>query len=398
MGLTFSLAIMTASANPSKETSSTAGLGSKSERAATNVILLTTDGLRWQELFRGMDADMATTENLVKNPERLLSQFNAETTEARRERLMPFFWSHVASTGVIYGNRDKGSVARVTNNHWFSYPGYNEFLTGFTDDERIKTNNKIPNPHSTVFEWLAHTPGYKGNVVAFGAWDVFPYIFNTSRCGFPVDGGNRPFRPAVGATPTMEIINDIRETTPLRWTEVATFDSLVFPMAREYMKAHKPKAVYIGLGETDEWGHEGNYENYLVAAHRVDNWLRDLWELTQSMPEYRDKTTFIFTCDHGRGDKDTGPKAWNSHSRSIVGSDAVFMAVWGPDTPALGEIQSGEVTLSQVAATVADALGYDYPAAQPKAAQPLTGAFTSVDDRATTAQADAGSTTAQRVE
>lgn len=344
-----------------------------------NVILVASDGLRWQEVFRGIDTSMATKENQVKNPERLISEYDAETTEARRARLMPFLWSHVASTGQIYGNRDKGSIAHVTNQMWFSYPGYNEMLTGKADDKRINSNKSIPNPNVTVFEWLAKKPEIDGKCAAFASWGVHSYIFNSGRCGFPVDAGGRPFHPPTGLTPGMEMLNYARTKVPMRWNNEA-FDGLVFPMFTEYLKTQKPRASFMGLIETDAYGHEGNYEGYLDAAQRVDNFLKELWELVQSMPEYRDNTTIIFTSDHGRGDHDSSPKAWNSHNRKTPGSDAIFFAIWGPDTPALGEITSGTVTQSQTAATVARALGYDYNESRPDAALPIAASLPNIDN------------------
>jgi hypothetical protein len=344
-------------------------------RQNRNVILVAADGLRWQEVFRGMDRDMLTTENQVKNREKLLSEFDAETTEARRERLMPFLWGHVAKQGQIYGNRDKGSVARVTNQMWFSYPGYNEMLTGHADDKRVTSNKNIPNPNVTVFEWLSKKPGIDGKAAAFASWGVHAYIFNSGRCGFPVDAGGRQFNPPTGLTCGMEMLNEVRRQIPFRWNNEA-FDGMVFPMFTEYLKTQKPRAAFMGFIETDAYGHEGNYPGYLDAAHRVDKSLKELWDLVQSMPEYRDNTTIIFTCDHGRGDTAAGPKAWNSHGRKVEGADAIFLAAWGPDTPALGEVSGGgEITQSQIAATVAQALGYDYNAEHPKAAPPVDGVF-----------------------
>jgi len=344
--------------------------------AAQNVILIVADGLRWQEVFRGADADMMTTKNLVENPDITRHEYDAETTESRRQKLMPFLWSHVAAKGpgqgVIFGNRDLGSVARVSNKQWFSYPGYNELLTGAADDARITSNRKIPNPNVTVFEWLHNKPEFHDKVAAFGAWDVFPYIFNSSRCGFPVDGGDKAFTPSTGVTPGMELINKIRVTTPQRW-KVATFDSLVFPMATEYIKSQEPRAVFLCLGETDEWGHEGHYDNYLVAVKRLDSWLKELWELTETLPGYRGKTTFILTADHGRGDSRQDDKAWNSHGLKYEHSDAIFAAIWGAGVKQQGEIENGpEVIQAQVAATVAQALGYDYNAE-------MTGAAPAID-------------------
>lgn len=348
--------------------------GNNASRANRNVILITTDGYRWQEMFRGVDADMMTTGNAVENKQRLLSEYDAPTTEARRARLMPFFWDYVEKNGQIYGNRDKGSVARVTNKMWFSYPGYNEMIAGFADDARINSNRPIPNHNEHVFEWLAKKPGIDGSAVAVTGWDCFSAIFNTTRCGFPVDIGCREFNPSGEITPGMEMLNTVRATITWR-AKGEAFDATVFPMYMEYLKSRKPRISFINLAETDSWGHEGSYEKYLQSAHRTDGYLKELWNQLQSMPEYKDNTTIIFTTDHGRGDSDQSPKAWNSHSKDIRGSDSIFVAVWGPDTPAKGEITEGEVTQAQIAATVASALGYDYNAHQPKAAPPIADAI-----------------------
>ena len=119
-----------------------------------NVILITTDGLRWQEVFTGAEELLLTKENGgVKDLDGLKRDFWRTTPEERRKALMPFLWSEVASKGQLYGHQTKGSVAHITNTRRFSYPGYNEFLTGRAD-ARIDSNNKIPNPNTNVFEWL----------------------------------------------------------------------------------------------------------------------------------------------------------------------------------------------------------------------------------------------------
>jgi len=90
----------------------------------------------------------------------------------------------------------------------------------------------------------------------------------------------------------------------------------------------------------------------------------------QSMPQYRGKTTFIITTDHGRG---SGPVDWKEHSTpESPGSEDIWIAVIGPDTPALGERRNvPAVTQAQVAATIAALLGRDFNAVAPRAAPPL---------------------------
>jgi alkaline phosphatase D len=75
------------------------------------------------------------------------------------------------------------------------------------------------------------------------------------------------------------------------------------------------------------------------------------------------------TTDHGRGDP---PQGWRSHGEKVEGSEAIWLAALGPDTPALGErSETGPVTQAQVAATLAALLGEDYNAEAPRAAPPI---------------------------
>jgi hypothetical protein len=336
-----------------------------------NVIVVMLDGMRWQEVFRGADAELIKTlgpEALGAPKERAaLAEKNywRATAEDRRKALMPFLWTTVASEGELFGNRDLGSDSHVTNGLNFSYPGYAETLTGIADP-RINSNDNVPNPNVTVFEWLNAKPAFAGKVAAFGAWEVFDGIFNKQRCGFLVNASYAPLT-AIPSTPELTLVNELKAETVRIWPDEA-FDPMPFHTAIEYLKVKKPRLLFLGLGETDDWAHAGSYAEYLNAAHLGDSYLRDLWDLVQSMPEYRDKTTLIVLPDHGRGE---GAK-WTSHGEKIPESKETWMAFLGPDTLAGGERkQSGPVTESQIAATIAALLGQDYRAAYPKAAPPI---------------------------
>jgi hypothetical protein len=101
----------------------------------------------------------------------------------------------------------------------------------------------------------------------------------------------------------------------------------------------------------------------------VDEFVRQLWETAQSIRQYRGKTTFIFTADHGRGN---GPTAWKDHGEKVAGAEGDWIAILGPDMPALGErSQVQPVTESQLAATIAALLGQDYHGAVPRSGAPI---------------------------
>src|ERR1700749_2441014 len=90
-----------------------------------NVILVTFDGYRWQDLFTGADKNLVGYSKEVKDTAKLKAQYWTSTPEARRTRLMPFIWGTIAKQGTIIGNRKLGSRMSLTNLYKFSFPGYN---------------------------------------------------------------------------------------------------------------------------------------------------------------------------------------------------------------------------------------------------------------------------------
>ena len=130
-------------------------------KSAENLILITVDGLRWQEVFGGADQRLMTKENGVRDVGGLRGKFWRETAEDRRERLLPFFWKTIAASGQIIGDPAKDSTANTTNGFDFSYPGYNEILTGRADP-RVSSNSKTYNRNMTFLEWLNQRKNFQG--------------------------------------------------------------------------------------------------------------------------------------------------------------------------------------------------------------------------------------------
>lgn len=332
-----------------------------------HVIFVMTDGLRWEEVFRGADADIMDAEHGgVADVPALKRAFWRDTVEERRATLMPFLWTTIARHGQIFGDRDAGSDALVTNGKNFSYPGYSETLCGFADS-RIDSNGEFFNPNVTILEWLSRRPGYQGRVAAFGAWYLFPWIINTPRAGITVNAGWEPL-DTIKPTPALSLLNRLKRESPRVWDDEPV-DALTFHTALEYMKVKKPAVLYLSLGETDVFGHARDYGNYLRAAQRADAYLRELWETAQSMREYRGSTTLIFSSDHGRG---IGAQHWTDHGAETSGSNFIWMAFLGPDTATLGlRSRIAAVRQDQIAATLAALLGQDYQAAVPRAGAPI---------------------------
>jgi hypothetical protein len=327
-------------------------------RETRNIILITADGLRWQDLFGGMDPMLKDEKKAGMEPSTGLSaKFWRPTPEERRKALMPFFWTTFAPKGVVLGNVRKGSSVRVTNGYRVSYPGYSEILTGRAQDEAIRGNDAVRNPTPTVLEFLRRTLNLDSSQVAlFASWGMFQLIaehqpgsieINAGYCDY--DGPNRSAR--------MRELSALQFQALTPWIE-ERHDYVTFEMALEYLKVAKPRVLHVAFDETDDWAHDKRYNRVLDAVQYLDRCMARLWDTIQDVPEYSGKTTFILTADHGRG---STLEDWISHGKEVPGSEQIFVAMVGPDTPASGEAMNvPEVFQRDLAPTMIDLLGIDY--------------------------------------
>jgi len=70
---------------------------------------------------------------------------------------------------------------------------------------------------------------------------------------------------------------------------------------------------------------------------------------------YRDSTTLIVTCDHGRGGT---LDDWHGHGEDVKGADKILIAVVGPDTPHRGEaVNTDSYYQREIAPTALELLG-----------------------------------------
>ena len=348
-------------------------LNLKAQDNAPNLIVITTDGLRWQEVFNGMDFALANHKKFNHGDSAYLyKKYGSISVSERQTKLLPFFWQSMAKKGLLFGNRFKENKVDVANPHWFSYPGYNEIFTGYPDSA-INSNNYPPNPHQNVLAFLHTQKSYQNKVIAFGAWDAYNRILNEAASGFPVINGFENVS-SILKDPQTKILEDMLQNSYKPFKEVECLDVFTHQQAKYYLATKRPKVMYISYGETDEWAHEGNYSAYLDAANQVDRWVADLWQWIQNTPGYKDNTYLLITTDHGRGFGD----AWTDHGADVKGASSIWFGLMGPEnnsnlTKIAAAMQSkmGEQTANQqlyqkqLATTMAKLLGLQFAPAHP---------------------------------
>ena len=329
--------------------------------AIRNVFIVTLDGIRWQEVFNGPDPGLVNAPVYTPDTGLMKMLYYDPAVEVSRAKLMPFFWNVLARKGRLYGNRLEGNRVNVSNAYRFSYPGYNEILTGYTDLS-VNSNRPVENENINILEYLNSLDGFRSRVAAFTSWNIFPYILNQARNGLPVYSGYDSI-PADGSR-DMEAFDTLQQgyANPLSDTRL---DALTFMAAFSYIRTRHPRVVLVSLGECDEDAHRGRYDQYLQHLNEADHLVGELWSYLQSTPGYKDQTVLLITTDHGRGKK-TG--TWTRHGRFIRGSADSWLAVIGPGIdPTPDTNERGTIYAKQIAATIARILGTGFVANHPVA-------------------------------
>jgi hypothetical protein len=338
------------------------------------VVLVTLDGARVEEVFGGLDlAILRSTlpKGQTVEQQDVYRRFWAETPEERRRKLMPFFWGVLMRDhGSIAGNPAHGSRVHLTNGHWFSYPGYSEMLVGRADDAVIKSNEPIRNPRPTVLEHLRERAGLtRQQVAVFASWSVFSAIAEHDEGRLTINAGYQPYS---SPTDDMTRLSALQFATPTPWDTVR-HDVYTVAFAMDHLSRHRPRVLYLALGETDDWAHDGRYDRVLESYRRSDGHLEQLWQWLQSQPDYRDRTSILLTTDHGRG---RTPADWRDHGKDVAGASETWMAFVSPLMQRRGEWRTGPpITSSQVAATLVAMMGLDpkeFVGAAPPVAAVLT--------------------------
>jgi hypothetical protein len=326
-----------------------------------NLIIISIDGLRWREVFKGAEKGLLLDKkfNAQDSAERF-KKYWSDDLQQRRMSLMPFLWSTIAKNGQIYGNRDLGNKVNLKNPYWISYPGRSENLTGYADP-KVKSNGHPDNENKNILEFLDQQKGYKGKVVGFASWDAVGRIINRNRNGLMV---NIPGENITGKNLSEgeALANEIQHYEPKIWGEGERLDATTYALAKSYLKARHPKVMYLDLADTDEYGHEDKYDFYLDATRNIDAMIGSLWNYLQSDPFYKGKTTLMIMPDHGRGEGNQ----WTSHGASIPHANDTWLIAMGPGIKPLGELRNeGQIYQDQLAKTMVKLLGFEFSSVNP---------------------------------
>lgn len=127
-------------------------------------------------------------------------------------------------------------------------------------------------------------------------------------------------------------------------------DSATAEIALRVLETKHPDFLFVGLGDTDEHAHMGNYDGYTAALEKADAFVGDVRARLAWLGERGQKTTIIVVTDHGRS------QGFRDHGAAFPESRFGFMLVAGP-LVSRGSGPGVDVSLSDVGRGAGKLLG-----------------------------------------
>jgi hypothetical protein len=291
------------------------------------VILVTLDGVRPKEFFGHPDATLCNAAPARGTPECTRQGYLFDRTLAEH-----------ATRGFLWGAPESDTEARAANDVLLSLPAYQTIFTGAPTPCR---SNDCPRVAvETLGERLlreAHLS--RDDVASFASWEVMPRaierVEGTTLC-------NAGFAPVVDPTANaaeLAALNERQRTDRPPW-QGARGDWWTMMQALRHLRDHRPKFLFIGLNDADEWAHREDYRQYLGTLRLYDEWIGRLLTLLDGMGDYGRRATVFVTTDHGRGD---GPR-WKDHGPDTPEARSIFLLVVPPGEPMRRTVRTRTVT------------------------------------------------------
>lgn len=319
------------------------------ERAESAVVLVVLDGVRWQEVFEGANRSLGRR----YGP----SSFAWASPSA----LMPNLQRLIDTNGAAIGAPGSGASISASGPEFISLPGYREIFAGKPDPTCSRNDCAHP-PGRTIVDELSDVSGPEDAAVV-SSWPNIARAASSDGSRFVLSSGRRLVQHAAAlrSNPTVASLLD-RGARTSSWPGEGDYrpDAFTAGIALGYLESRRPRFLFVGLGDCDEYAHHGDYKGYLEALRASDAFLGDLEATLDRMGARGRHTTVLVTADHGRA------YDFTDHGGRYPESGRVWLAAFGDDVRARGRVTaSRRHTLSDVAPTIRALLGVTGGEGQP---------------------------------
>ncbi|MCA9591997.1 MAG: hypothetical protein KC776_01765 [Myxococcales bacterium] len=302
------------------------------------VVLVALDGVRWQEVFLGVDPALSRRFRLPAN----------EVVSA--EELMPNLHRIIDDEGAALGAPGAGAPMVASGPNFVSLPGYLELFRGRRHSPCTK-NDCLPTEDLTLVDEVAQRAGgWATEVSVIASW-----------AGISKAAARHPERLVVSTGrhggPTRHFLR--YDTTAARLLDAGARSS-AYPghgdyrpdrytsaIALRYLETQTPRFLFVGLGDSDAYAHHGLYRDYLTGLRNADATIGEIDRVLSELRARGYPATLLVTADHGRG------KRFAGHGAVAPESARVWLVASGSGITARREVAAPKLRrLADVAPTI----------------------------------------------
>lgn len=311
------------------------------ERTTSAVVLVVLDGVRAQEVFGGADRDLARARG--QNP---LAWANPRDLTPNLQRMLD-------TDAIAVGVPGHGAELVASGPRFISLPGYLEIFAG-KPDPLCEGNECVRPPAHTVVDDVRASSG-ADDAAVITSWPTIARAASSDPSAYVMSAGRKlvsrgdVLRADSAMAPLLE-----RGARVKAYPGEADYrpDAFTAKVALQYLETARPRLLFVGLGDADEYAHRGDYHGYLQAVHASDAFLGDLQATLSRMGERGRHTTVLVTADHGRA------YSFVDHGARYPESARVWLVASGADVRGHGIVAAtSRHTLSDIAPTVRGFLG-----------------------------------------
>jgi arylsulfatase A-like enzyme len=248
------------------------------------------------------------------------------------DALMPHLHALVADRGSALGAPGQGPPIAASGPNFVSLPGYTEIFTGHSR-HACADNDCAPTRAPTVMDEARARSSRPSDVAVFASWEKIERAASADPASLVVSTG-RSFRSHEESLRD----DDTMRSALQQGAHADAFpghddfrpDRFTSALALRYLETQRPRLMFLGLGEPDEYAHRGDYAGYLASLRAADATLGDLFAVLGRMGPRGEHTTVIVTADHGRG------RDYRVHGRAFPESGRVWLVAAGGGIEARG--------------------------------------------------------------
>jgi hypothetical protein len=242
----------------------------------------------------------------------------------------------------------------ATGPQYISLPGYIEIFDG-RPDPRCGDNACTPPAGDTIVDAVREAGGSPEDVAVFASWPNIARVAASDTSRIVVSAGRHTVehQEVLRADPVMGQTL-ARGASVTAWPGEGDYrpDVWTARLALRYLEVHRPRFMFLGLGDTDEYGHKNDYRGYIDALREVDEVIGRLFATLDAMGERGQRTTVLITTDHGRASN------FHDHGPRFPESGRVWLVAAGGAVRARGLVElESERQLADIAPTVRTLLG-----------------------------------------